>query len=258
MSRFRSFQRTVVALAVVAGLAFTAPSAFAGGNGAFTQTVNLHSTPGVPGQHPMRRASGRSAEHSAKSCVTVNTAGDVWSDHRGLDHLRRRRPDATDVRRYSPSGSASATTIATASCDTFNVRATADGSGATLNITPWTHRREREWSGQSLHGLPLDIVTPIGRRSMGPPPPDPRIKNRSSGVIGALTDNAVDSFAGRSRRVGFVSRVPRRFSSPWSSRDAFEATPPRRGGRWLRRRTWGARRRPHVTGPIQLPRLTWT
>jgi hypothetical protein len=80
MSRFRSFRRAVASLAVVAGLAFTAPIAVADGKGAFTQTQNLHN---VPLTFPVGVLCGAPAGTSTGTFnevmhVTVNAAGDVW------------------------------------------------------------------------------------------------------------------------------------------------------------------------------------
>lgn len=80
MSRFRSLRRASISLAVVAVLAFAAPSAFAGGNGAFTDTQNFHNVPMtfVVGPQCGAPAGTVSGTFNAIMHVTINKAGDVW------------------------------------------------------------------------------------------------------------------------------------------------------------------------------------
>jgi hypothetical protein len=80
MSRFRSFRRGSISLAVVAVLAFAAPSAFAGGNGAVTDTQNFHNVPMtfVVGPQCGAPAGTVSGTFNAVMHITINKAGDVW------------------------------------------------------------------------------------------------------------------------------------------------------------------------------------
>ena len=145
MSRFRSFQRTVVALAVVAGLAFTAPSAFAGGNGAFTQTVNLHK---VPLTFPVSTQCGApagvvSGTFNEVMHVTVNTAGDVWvtvTQEGWFTFVADDPTLPTFAGHFAIWFGLSDNNRNSVMHDTFNVRATAtDRSGATLDIHAVDH-----------------------------------------------------------------------------------------------------------------------
>jgi hypothetical protein len=145
MVRLPSLRRAVVSLGLVGLLAFAAPSAFAGGNGAFTDTQNLHNVTqtfhvdaqcGAP-------AGTVTATFNAVMHITVNKAGDVWltSTQEGWFVFV---PDAAPVPTFAGHFAVwfglSDNNRNSVLHDTFNVRATAtDGSGATLVIHAVDH-----------------------------------------------------------------------------------------------------------------------
>src|SRR6266566_212108 len=80
MVRLPTLRRALVSLGVVGVLAFAAPTAFAGGNGAFTDTQNLHNaTMTFHADAQCDAPAGTvTATFNAVFHVTVNKAGDVW------------------------------------------------------------------------------------------------------------------------------------------------------------------------------------
>ena len=145
MSTSASFRRTAVSLAVVALLAFAAPSAFAGGNGAFTQTVNLHN---VPLTFPVGTQCGApagvvSGTFNEVMHVTVNKAGDVWvtvTQEGWFTFVADDPTLPTFAGHFAVWFGLSDNNRNSVMHDTFNIRATAtDGSGSTLVIHAVDH-----------------------------------------------------------------------------------------------------------------------
>jgi hypothetical protein len=145
MSRFRSFQRTVASLAMVAAFAFMAPSAFAGGNGAFTQTQNLHK---VPLTFPVGTQCGApagvvSGTFNEVMHVTINKAGDVWvtvTQEGWFTFVAEDPTMPTFAGHFAVWFGLSDNNRNSVMHDTFNIRAIAtDGSGAILDMHAVDH-----------------------------------------------------------------------------------------------------------------------
>jgi hypothetical protein len=145
MSRFRSMRRASISLAVVAVLAFAAPNAFAGGNGAFTDTQNLHNVPMTFAVGPQCGApSGTvSGTFNVVMHVTVNKAGDVWvtGTQEGWFTFVADDPTMpTFAGHFAVWFGLSDNNRNSVMHDTSNVRATAtDGSGAIIVIHAVDH-----------------------------------------------------------------------------------------------------------------------
>ena len=145
MSRIWAFRRAVASLAIVAVLAFAAPSAFAGGNGAFTNTQHLHNVPltfpvGVLCGAPAGVITGTFNEVMH---VTVNNAGDVWvtvTQEGWFTFVANDPTMPTFAGHFAVWFGLSSNNRNSVMHDTFNIRATAtDGSGATLEVHAVDH-----------------------------------------------------------------------------------------------------------------------
>ena len=145
MSRFPTFRRAAMALVVIGLLAFGAPSALADGNGAFTDTQNVHDvTQTFHADAACDAPAGtETATFNAVFHVTVNKAGDVW-----ITGTQAGRfvfvPDDTSLPTFAGHFAAwfgvSDNNRNSVQHDIFNARGTAiDGSGATIEIHAVNH-----------------------------------------------------------------------------------------------------------------------
>jgi len=145
MVRLPTLRRAILSLGLVGLLAFAAPSAFAGGNGAFTDTTNLHN---VTQTFPVGAQCGApagtvTATFNAVMHITVNTAGDVWltSTQEGWFVFVPDDPTMpTFAGHFAVWFGLSDNNRNSVLHDTFNIRATAtDGSGATIAVHAVDH-----------------------------------------------------------------------------------------------------------------------